>query len=153
MGRIGLRLLGVLEMMSERGSAIWLTHPVCSFAARLALVSPFLVSGILKSSDFSGAVTEVRGLIGFEPAALVAALVIATQLGGSILVLIGGRAAWIGALLLAGFTALATLLAHSFWTKTGIEQGRDLATFFEHLGLIGGFLLAAIVIAQGMTRQ
>jgi transmembrane protein len=121
--------------------------------ARLALVSPFLISGILKASDFSGAITEVRGLTGFEPPALVAALVIATQLGGSVLVLVGGRLAWIGALLLGGFTTLATLLAHAFWTKDGIARVHDIATFFEHLGLIGGFLLAAIVVAQGMTRQ
>jgi transmembrane protein len=92
-------------------------------------------------------------MVEFEPAALVAALVIATQLGGSGLVIAGGKLAWIGAVLLAGFTALATLLAHSFWAKTGIEQVRDLTTFFEHVGLIGGFLLAVISIAQGTTTR
>jgi uncharacterized membrane protein YphA (DoxX/SURF4 family) len=128
--------------------AAWLTRPGVAVLARLALASPFLVSGILKASDFAGAVAEVRWLVGLEPAGLLAALVIATQLGGSVLLIAGGRLAWMGAVLLAGFTALATLLAHAFWTKSGIEAAHDLTTFFEHVGLIGGFLLVAILGAQ-----
>lgn len=113
--------------------------------ARLLLVSAFLISGVAKLLDFNGAVAEVRGLTGIEPAAIFAALVIATQLGGSALVIAGGRYAWIGAGLLAGFTIIATLLAHAFWTKTGVAQMRDLTTFFEHLGLVGGLLLVALL--------
>ena len=139
-------------MALDRDIATWLARPGVAFLARLALVSPFLVSGVLKALDFSGAVAEVRNLVGFEPATVLAALVIATQLGGSVLVIVGGRLAWVGAMLLAGFTGLATLLAHAFWTKTGIDAARDLTTFFEHVGLIGGFLLAAIVGAQRMLR-
>ena len=135
-------------MFIGRDIATWLARPGVAVLARLALVSPFLVSGVLKALDFSGAAVEVRGLVGLEPAPVLAALVIATQLGGSALVIVGGRLAWVGAVLLAGFTALATLLAHSFWTKTGIEAMHDLTTFFEHVGLIGGFLLVAITGAQ-----
>ncbi len=117
-------------------------------AARLALVSAFLVSAALKALDFPGATAEVRALTGLEPAGLFAALVIATQLVGSALVLAGGRWAWLGAGLLAGFTLLATLVAHAFWTKSGVEQVRDLTTFFEHLGLIGGLALVAGLSAR-----
>jgi uncharacterized membrane protein YphA (DoxX/SURF4 family) len=140
-------------MWTDHRIAAWLAHPGTALAARLALVSPFLGSGILKATDFPGAVAEVRGLVGLEPASLLAVLVIATQLGGSALVIAGGHLAWIGAVLLAGFTALATLLAHAFWTKAGVEQIRDLTTFLEHVGLIGGFLLAVIVGAQRGARQ
>ena len=135
-------------MTIGRDIATCLARPGVAFLARLALVSPFLVSGVLKALDFSGAVAEVRSLVGLEPAPVLAALVIATQLGGSALIIVGGRLVWVGAVLLAGFTALATLLAHSFWTKTGIEAVHDLTTFFEHVGLIGGFLLVAITGAQ-----
>ncbi len=126
----------------------WLSRPGMALLARIALVSAFLVSGVIKTLDFPGAVAEVRALAGIEPAAVLAILVIVTQLGGAALVIVGGRAVWIGAGLLAGFTVVATLLAHAFWTKTGIEQARDLATFFEHVGLIGGFLLASILVAR-----
>ncbi|WP_119419093.1 DoxX family protein [Desertibaculum subflavum] len=135
-------------MRLGKALASCLEHPAVGFAARLALVSAFLLSGILKALDFPAAVGEVRALAGFEPAALFAVLVIAAQIGGSVLVLLGGMSAVIGAALLAGFTALATLLGHPFWTKAGVEQVRDLTTFFEHFGLIGGFLLAAILVSS-----
>jgi transmembrane protein len=137
------------------GSAALITHllalPGVALAARIALCSAFLVSGIVKLLDFPGAVVEVRGLTGAEPAILIAALVIAVQLGGSALVVAGGRLTWLGAGLLAGFTVAATLLGHAFWLKSGADRTHDLNTFFEHLGLVGGFALAAI-LANGRPR-
>ena len=131
-----------------RALSDWLSRPGMALLARIALVSAFAVSGVAKMLDFSGAVAEVRALAGIEPAVVLAVLVIITQLGGAALVIAGGRAAWIGAGLLAAFTVVATLLAHAFWTKSGLEQVRDLSTFFEHVGLIGGFLLASILVAR-----
>jgi hypothetical protein len=43
---------------------------------------------------------------------------------------------------------LATLLAHSWWTKTGIERFHDFNTFWEHVGLIGGLMLAAALAVR-----
>jgi uncharacterized membrane protein YphA (DoxX/SURF4 family) len=55
-----------------------------------------------------------------------------------------GRLRWLGALGLAVFTLLATGVALRFW-ELPIGQERFMAAnaFFEHLGLIGGFLLVA----------
>src|SRR5882757_6980244 len=86
-----------------------LAQPWIALSARIALTAAFWLSGIGKLADFSGAVAEVRGLAGVEPAALMAALVIAVQLGGSLLVIRGGRWAWFGAGALGVFTVLATL--------------------------------------------
>ncbi len=131
----------------------FLLAPGLARAARVLLCSAFLISCVLKLIDFPGAVAEVLGLTGFEPAAVFAALVIATQLCGWALVIAGGRLIWIGAALLAGFTMLATLAGHAFWAKTGVARVRDLMTFFEHMGehmgLIGGFILAAIAARGG----
>lgn len=114
------------------------------FLARALLCSAFLVSGVAKAADFPAAAAEVAALTGMAGAsAPIAALVILVQLGGSALVLAGGRWAVGGAALLGGFTIAATLVAHAFWAKTGGEAARDLATFFEHAGLVGGFLLVA----------
>jgi transmembrane protein len=111
---------------------------------RLLICAAFLVSGVLKALNFNTAQAEVAGLTGITGlAAPLAVLVILTQLGGSALLLAGGRLAVAGGVLLAVFTAAATLLAHAFWTKTGIEAARDVNTFFEHVGLIGGLLLVA----------
>ena len=114
-------------------------------AARCGLASAFLLSGVLKLTDFGGAIGEIRALTALEPAAAFAAAVIAVQLGGGAMLLVGGRAAQLAALLLGGFTLVATLVAHDFWNKTGIAAVRDATTFFEHMGLIGGFALVWVM--------
>jgi transmembrane protein len=112
--------------------------------ARLALASPFLVSGFVKLFDLAGAAEEVAGL-GLRPGAPFAAAVILAQLGGSALFMTR-RFCWVGAGVLAGFTVLATLLAHPFWTFEGADRGRQTATFFEHLAIVGGFAIAAMFV-------
>ncbi|KLK90330.1 membrane protein [Microvirga vignae] len=121
--------------------------PALDYVARFALASPFLMSGVVKLFDFGGAVNEVTGL-GLKPAAPIAAAVIVTQLGGSILFLTP-RYCWLGAGILAGFTVLATLLAHPFWTFEGPDRGRQIATFFEHVAIVGGFAMAALFANGG----
>jgi len=122
-------------------------------AAWLLLASPFLLSGVTKAADFAGATAEVRALTGLEPAWLGAAAVIAVQLGGSALLLAGGRLTRAGAGLLAVFTAVATLLAHAWWTKAGIERARDFNVFWEHVAIIGGLALAALAADRARPRS
>jgi transmembrane protein len=121
-----------------------LAIPALSFLARLALASPFLVSGIMKLVDLEGAVAEMAG-VGLSPAGVFAFAVIATQIGGSLL-LLTRRWCWLGAGLLAGFTALATLIAHPFWTFEGMDRIRQMMTFLEHVAIAGGLLSAALLL-------
>lgn len=117
-------------------------RPLFEYAAKIALASPFLVSGLTKLSDFGAAVAEVEGF-GLHPAAPLAAAVIAVQLAGSILLLVR-RFCWPGAVMLSGFTACATLLAHPFWAFSAGERIRQAQTFFEHLAIVGGLAIAAM---------
>jgi uncharacterized membrane protein YphA (DoxX/SURF4 family) len=121
-----------------------LALPGLDTLARLALASPFLISGLVKLFDFPGALAEVTGL-GLRPAGPFAVAVIITQLGGSLLFLTR-RYCWLGAGLLAGFTVVATLLAHPFWAFAGPERGHQTATFFEHVAIVGGFAIAALFV-------
>jgi transmembrane protein len=109
----------------------------------LALCAAYLYSGFSKVLDFPGAVAE-QAHFGLQPATLTAMAVIVTQLGGSALVLFG-RGLWraAGALGLAGFTAVATVIGHAFWNMQGMERFHNANAFVEHIGLIGGFLLVA----------
>jgi uncharacterized membrane protein YphA (DoxX/SURF4 family) len=51
---------------------------------------------------------------------------------------------WLGALGLAGFTLMATFIALRFWElPAGHERFMAANAFFEHLGLVGGFILVA----------
>lgn len=130
---------------TERGIERLLTQCWLGLLARIAVALPFLLSGFAKLADFSGATAEVRGLTGLEPAVLFAALVIVTQLGGSVLLIAGGRDTWIGAAALGGFTAIATLFAHAFWLKPATERFLHQNIFFEHVSIIGGLALLAIL--------
>lgn len=55
--------------------------------------------------------------------------------------------------MLGVFTLLAAVTANAFWTMPA-GPGRFMATnaFFEHLGLIGGFVLAALVAEMEQRR-
>jgi uncharacterized membrane protein YphA (DoxX/SURF4 family) len=134
----------VSDIAVPRPIAWVLALPALDYAARLALAAPFLISGVVKLLDFPGAMNEMAGL-GLGPAAPFAAAVILTQLGGSLLFLTR-RYCWLGAGILAGFTVLATLLAHPFWAFEGPDRGRQTATFFEHIAIVGGLAMAALFV-------
>jgi transmembrane protein len=70
-----------------------LAIPGLDLLARLALASPFLVSGIAKLLDFAGASAELAGF-GLRPEGTFAASIIVTQLSGSALFL-SRRCCWL----------------------------------------------------------
>jgi uncharacterized membrane protein YphA (DoxX/SURF4 family) len=112
-------------------------------AARLALTTAYLLGGLTKLLNFSAAIAE-QERFGFRPGWLWAALTLLIELGGSALIL-SGYAVWLGAGALGCLTAIAMLKADKFWTKSGAERLTQANTFFEHLGLIGGFVLIALI--------
>jgi len=121
------------------------------FLARLLLVGAYLLGGLVKLADWQGAVAE-QTHFGMHPPALWAALTIAVELVGPVLILTG-RWIWLGAGMLGVFTLLAAFTANAFWTMPpGPERFGATNAFFEHLGLIGGFFLAALVAEQAKRR-
>jgi len=110
--------------------------------ARLCLAAVFLYSGVEKAWTWRESVAEVKRL-GLPQPELFNGLTVLTQLAGGLTVATGWNAA-AGAILLAGFTAVATLLGHQFWTYRGVEARRVLTTALEHLAIIGGLLLFAL---------
>jgi len=116
--------------------------PVVHWIALLGLCAAYLQGGIVKVSDFSGAIAEMNHF-GLAPAAPLAVAVIVLELGASLMILTG-LYRWLAALALGGFTLMATLIALGFWElPPGQERFMAANAFFEHLGLIGGFLLVA----------
>ncbi|MBF9152111.1 DoxX family protein [Novosphingobium jiangmenense] len=131
-----------------------LDWPPTWFLARLLLVGAYMVGGFAKLTDWNGAVAE-QVHFGMNPPALWAGLTIAVEIIGPLLILLG-RMVWLGAGMLGVFTLLAAFVANAFWTMEGPGQAteRFMATnaFFEHVGLVGGFILAALV-AEHARRQ
>jgi uncharacterized membrane protein YphA (DoxX/SURF4 family) len=116
------------------------------FVARLALVGAYLLGAGVKLADFPAAVAE-QAHFGMRPAAFWAVLTIAVELVGPILILLD-RWTWLGAGMLGVFTALAAITANAFWTMQGQERFMATNAFFEHIGLVGGFALTALVAAK-----
>lgn len=117
------------------------THPVVHFVALLGLCAAYLQGGVTKLLDFDGAVAEAQHF-GLKPAVLIAAATIITEFCGPALIL-SGRFRWLGALWLAAFTFIATFVANRFWELPMPGRFMTENSFFEHLGLVGGFLLVA----------
>ena len=108
------------------------------------LTLPFWSSGIAKLFDLPAALAEARHF-GLEPAIATVLLTVVVQIGGSLL-LIAGRWGWLGAGALGVFTALATLIAHPFWQVVDpIARFHERNIFLEHVGLVGGLMVAAIL--------
>jgi len=101
-------------------------------------------SGLTKLWDFPQAQAEMAHF-GLNPPAFFALATIALQLGGSALVVFGGRFAWLGAAALAGFTLATIPMAHDYWNKEGEIAFLEKTLAQEHLTVIGGLMLAAIL--------
>jgi uncharacterized membrane protein YphA (DoxX/SURF4 family) len=118
-----------------------LATPAVRWIALLGLCAAYLQGGLNKALDFPSAIAEMSHF-GLAPAAPFAIAVIVLELGASALILIGYYR-WLGALALAGFTLMATFIANRFWGMAPPERFMAANSFFEHLGLVGGFLLVA----------
>ena len=136
--------------LSRLARPVFGSHAI-RWLAYLGLCAAYLQGGLNKLMDFQGAVGEMSHF-GLSPAPLLAGLVIALELGASVMIL-SGKLRWLGALALAAFTLMATFVALRFWElPVGQERFMAANSFFEHLGLIGGFLLVAWLDLQNTQR-
>jgi uncharacterized membrane protein YphA (DoxX/SURF4 family) len=122
--------------------------PAVRWIALLGLCAAYIQGGLNKATDFPAAIAEMQHF-GLAPAGLFAVCVIVLELGASLLILIGVWR-WLGALALALFTLAATFIALRFWEMTPPDRLMAANAFFEHLGLVGGFLLVA---AHDLSRR
>lgn len=118
-----------------------LAAPATRWIALLGLCAAYLQGGLNKAFDFPSAIAEMNHF-GLSPAAPFAMATIVMELVASALILTGFYR-WVGALALAVFTLLATFVALRFWEMQPPARFMAANSFFEHLGLIGGFLLVA----------
>src|SRR3984957_8445927 len=148
-------LAGQCEMLTKTDTPRWIGAILCwpwlLPVARIALASAFLIGGVQKLVDFPGAVAE-QAHFGLQPAWLWAAAAIIVELAGSALVIFG-RWVWLGAGGLGVLTAVAMLTANNFWAMTGHDRFIALNAFFEHLGLIAGFVLVSFMAMRTQRPQ
>ncbi|MDH2384959.1 DoxX family protein [Bradyrhizobium sp. CER78] len=121
--------------------------PTLRWIATLLLCGAYLQGGLTKAFNFGAALAEMKQF-GLRPAAPLAIAVIMLEIGASLLVM-SGLFCWAGALLLGAFTLFATFLANRFWDAPLPKRYETENSFFEHLGLVGGFLLVAAYDLHG----
>lgn len=147
--------VGRYEMVAKTDTPRWvdeiLSRPWLSPVAGIALTSAFLIGGVQKLVDFPGAIAE-QAHFGLQPAWLWAAAAVIVELAGSALVILG-RWVWLGAGGLGVLTAVAMLTANNFWAMTGHDRFIALNSFFEHLGLIAGFILVSVMAVRRQLRD
>lgn len=126
--------------------------PATRTVALLALCAAYIQGPLTKIFDFTGAMAEMDHF-GLHPTAFFAVAVILFELTASAMV-VTGILRWAGALALAGFTLLATMIALRFWELApGMDRMMATNAFFEHLGLAGAFVIvAAIDLTQGAGK-
>ena len=104
---------------------------------RLLLGQLFLLSGLYKLGSYSAVAGMMQGA--GVPTSLLP-LVIATELGGGLALILGWNTR-IGAFLLAGFTFLAGLIFHSNFADPMQQQ-----MFMKNITIVGGLL---VLVARG----
>jgi putative oxidoreductase len=109
--------------------------------SRVCLAGVFLVFGIRKLMAVGGTAGYFAKL-GLPAADLLVWAVIAVEIIGAILLIIGWQtrlAAW----LLAAFVVGATLIAHRYWEFEGAQYVPQLTNFMKNLAIVGGLLMVA----------
>jgi putative oxidoreductase len=109
--------------------------------ARVALGALFVLSGLGKLADLAGFAAGLQR-IGVPFAAVLAPVGAGVELLSGLFLALG---AWArpAALLVAGFTVVATLLAHRFWAAPAGQQAAQTIQFLKNLAIVGGLLAVA----------
>ncbi|MCM0034415.1 MAG: DoxX family protein [Burkholderiaceae bacterium] len=108
---------------------------------RLALAALFLPAGLSKVSGFEGTVGYISS-VGLPFASLAAVVAIVVEIGGG-LALITGLFSRTASLILAAFTAVATVSFHAYWAVPAEQSFMQQLMFYKNVGVIGGLLVLA----------
>lgn len=108
----------------------------------------YVWSGIAKIINFNRAANEFSTAFGLPlPKVMLIANIIVVLVGPALM--ISGWAIWLGALILAGFTFVATLIAHPFWRMKDRDRQIHLFIFLNHVCITAAFLFVAWQSARG----
>jgi putative oxidoreductase len=112
-----------------------------ALVGRILLGLIFVLSGFQKLMGFSGVVGQIAGK-GLPLPEVLAALTVAIELGGGLLLVIGLKARW-AAFVLFLFIIPVSLTFHNFWTMEGAAAAMNKIQFMKNVSIMGGMLLAA----------
>ena len=112
-----------------------------ALAGRLLLALLFLPAGFSKIAGFAGTVGYIASK-GMPLPELGAVLAIVVEVGAGLALLGGFGTRW-AALVLAGFTLVATFIFHNFWGVPADQVMVQQLMFFKNMAVVGGLLTVA----------
>lgn len=112
-----------------------------SLIGRVLLAIMFLLAGISKIGAFAGTSGYIASK-GLPMPDVVAALTIAIEIGGALLLILGLCTRW-AALALAAFTLLAAVIFHNYWAMPAAQQTMQQIMFMKNIAIVGGLLTVA----------
>jgi putative oxidoreductase len=110
------------------------------FLARFLISLIFLISGIGKIIDFSGAVLALKQVGVHQGAEIFIGIALFLELLGGLLVLLGWYTR-VGCWILMIFLFPTTLLFHAFWRVDGANVALQLSLLLKNLVIYGALLL------------
>lgn len=119
------------------------TQGAFDLIGRLLLVALFLPAGVSKIAGFEGTVGYFTSL-GLPAPTLAVVATIAIEVLGSLALLFGYQTR-IAAVVLAGFTLIASIVGHAFWAAPADQAFVAQLMFFKNVAVIGGLLVLASV--------
>jgi putative oxidoreductase len=123
------------------------TQDTVALIARILLAAMFIISGFGKIGGFEGTAGYIASK-GLPMPQVVAALTIALELGGGILLAVGYKARWV-ALALGVFSVIAAVIFHNFWAVEAAQKMGQQINFMKNITIAGGMLM---VFAFGPGR-
>src|SRR4051812_43798559 len=111
-------------------------NPALPLVGRILLTPLFFVAGYNKLMNVAGT-AGYFGKSGLPMPDLLVWIVIAIELGGALLILIGWKTRWV-AWVMAIFTVATAVIGHKFWADPS-----QATQFLKNLGIAGGFIMLA----------
>jgi putative oxidoreductase len=110
-----------------------------ALAGRILLAAIFVISGFGKIGGFEGTAGYIASH-GLPMPQVLAALTVALELGGGILLIVGYKVRWVA---IAFFLWLipTTLIFHKFWGIDAAQAQNQMINFLKNVSIMGGMLL------------
>ncbi len=124
-------------------------QPLLALVARVLLALMFVTAGYSKIGGFDGTAAYIASK-GLPLPSVLAALAIVVELGAGLALIAGFKARW-AALLLAGFTLLASFIFHNYWALPADQQGMQMLMFMKNIAITGGLLMVVALGAGGWS--
>jgi putative oxidoreductase len=123
------------RIAADYGNTLWLF-------GRILIGGIFVQSGFAKLMDLNGFAAMLADG-GVPMASVLAPIGAAAEFGGGLAIVLG-LATRYAALLMIGFTIVATMISHRFWTYPPQEQQMQMINFAKNAAIIGGFVFVFV---------